>query len=104
MYHSTSIHQTKRILSNSEDEQIHDTMTSLLDNIDRNIDLSNDSCFLLYNVSSNIHQHRSNDNQFLLNDDLFPIHDDNKHSSGILIDEQDKITRKTIISYFVFFQ
>ncbi len=93
MCHSISIknlHQSTTILSNNDEEQIHDLMSSLLDKIDKERNSSTESSFILFNASSNNRHHTSSDPI----EDLFPSLDDYKHSSGILVDDKDLPLRK----------
>lgn len=101
MCHSISIkniHRSSSIISNNNEEEIHDLMLSLLDKIDKEINLSNDTSCMLFDASSNNRHRISSDN----NDDLFQVFDDCKHSSGILVDEKNLSPRKLEFKYRVF--
>ncbi|CAF0960335.1 unnamed protein product [Rotaria sordida] len=92
MCHSTSLknfHQSTTILSNNDEHEIHEIMSSLLDHIDKELNLSTDLGVMLYNVSSNIQRRISSDNQSFHHEDLFHSFDDSKHSIGVLIDDKD---------------
>jgi hypothetical protein len=122
MCHSTSVknfqhNQSNRPL-NTDEEQIHDLMISLLDKIDKELNpsASTDTCCVLFNASSTMQHHISknsldnnnnnnyhDDNVFLptssdeidfensleVSNDLFEPLDDYKHSIGILHNDND---------------
>ena len=121
MYHSTSVKHSQQNQSinclNTDEEQIHDLMTSLLDKIDKesNPSMSNNTC-ILFDASSALQRHISRtsitlppsnnsiDNEVFLpspddntdfngslesSNDLFQPFDDYKHSIGILLDDNN---------------
>jgi hypothetical protein len=93
MCHSISVknlHQSTTILSNIDEEAIRDLMSSLLDQIDKENDSSVDSSLMLFNASSHSRHRVSTD----INEDLFQSFDDYKHSTGILVDDKEIISRK----------
>jgi hypothetical protein len=65
-------------------------MSSLLDQIDKENDSSVDSSLMLFNASSHSRHRVSTD----INEDLFQSFDDYKHSTGILVDDKEIISRK----------
>ncbi|CAF1235444.1 unnamed protein product [Adineta ricciae] len=90
MCHSSSIKNLLKYSVNSDEEQVHELMTSLLDKIDKEyntepVDTSN----MLFNASASAHRRTSPAQQLLENDDLCYSLDGHKHSSGILISEND---------------
>ncbi len=98
MYHSISLkslHQSPTILSNNDEEQIRDLISSLVDKIDKEMNNSNDLSVKLFNASSISHHRISSDN----NEDLFQTLDDCKHSIGILVDDQDVPSRKNLFDF-----
>jgi flagellin-like hook-associated protein FlgL len=101
MYHSISLkslHQSSpTILSNNDEEQIRDLISSLVDKIDKEMNNSNDLSVKLFNASSISHHRISSDN----NEDLFQTLDDCKHSIGILVDDQDVPSRKDLFDFII---
>ncbi|CAF2985343.1 unnamed protein product [Rotaria sp. Silwood2] len=92
MCHSTSIKnldQSTTIFSNNDEQEVHETMSSLLDQIDKELNSSTDSSFVLFNASSHVRRSISADNQIFHYEDLFHSFDDSKHSIGVLIDDKD---------------
>ncbi|CAF3754411.1 unnamed protein product [Rotaria socialis] len=114
-FHSISIknYQYNRKISglNTDDEEIRDLMSWMLDKIDKELkpSTSNDECCVIFDAASTIKRHMSmdcsdsnyNDDPFLpaptdaslenLNDLFQPI-DDYKHSLGILLDDDNSHT------------
>ena len=102
MFHSISIkntHQSKTVLSINDEEQVRETISSLLDKIDKETNLSSNSPVLLFNVSTNISHRTSPESQFLSEENLFQSSDDYKHSMGILVDEKDISSRKSHLTF-----
>jgi hypothetical protein len=120
MYHSTSVknpsHCPTNSILNTDEEQIHELMSSLLDRIDKELNppILTDTCCKIFDASSAIQRHISknsldnNTNNFdddtylpiptndsLLEDslqfsnDLFQSLDDYKHSIGILLEDDN---------------
>ncbi|UJR14093.1 hypothetical protein I4U23_001089 [Adineta vaga] len=90
MCHSSSIKSLHQCPLNTDDEQIHELMSSLLDTIDKeNNTIPVDTSRMLFNASASTHRHKSSDHELFDNDDLFYSLDGHKHSSGILINESD---------------
>jgi hypothetical protein len=104
LYRSTSVKHAQDCLTNTilntDETEIHNLMSSLLDRIDKELNpsLSSDTCCMLFNAST-IQRHISqnyDDDGFLptatddiFSDDLFQPLDDYKHSIGILLDDND---------------
>lgn len=97
MYHSISLKNLQQLpitLSNNDEEQIHELISTLVDNIDKEMSDSNGPSVMLFNASSNNRHRVSSEN----NDDLLQSFDECKHSSGILVDDKDIISCK---NYFI---
>ena len=97
MCHSSSIktlHQSSTISLNNDEEQIRDLISSLIDKIDKDMNISDDTNFVLFNASSNTRRRLLSDKQTLNNDDMCQSIDEHKHSHGILIDDEDMPSRK----------
>ena len=94
MCHSSSIKNLLKHSVNSDEEQVHELMTSLLDTIDKeyNTEAVDTSC-MLFNASASAHRYASPAQQLVENDDLCYSLDGHKHSSGILISENDVPSR-----------
>jgi len=120
MYRSTSVknfqYNQPNTPLNTDQEQIHDLMISLLDKIDKELNplTSTDNCRVLFNASSTIQRHSldnnnnnnyHDDNIFLptstdkndfdnsleVSNDLFEPFDDYKHSIGILLNNNENM-------------
>lgn len=93
MCHSTSIkilQQTATLVSNNDEDDIHDIMSSLLDKIEKELeDIPADPSCVLFDISSISSRRKSSEKQILKNEDLFQSSDDHKHSIGILVDVDD---------------
>jgi hypothetical protein len=113
MCHSISIknlqHNQNHIPLNTDEQQIHDLMISLLDKIDKELNPT-DTC-ILFDASSNSQRHLSKnssdidnkclaipqnetylDDSLQISNDSFRPLDDYKHSLGILLDDKDDIS------------
>jgi hypothetical protein len=100
MCHSSSIktlHQSSAISLNNDEEQIRDLISSLIDKIDKDMNISDDTNFVLFNASSNTRRRLLSDKQTLDND-VYQSVDDHKHSHGILINDEDMPSRKKFFS------
>jgi hypothetical protein len=124
--HSTSVknlqHCPTNHTLNTDEEQIHELMSSLLDKIDKELNpsISTDSCCKIFNASSTIQHHISinssdndksdsydndaflpipindsiSDDSLQFSNDLFQSLDDYKHSIGILLDDDNDTVNK----------
>ncbi len=110
MYRSISVksshHNQPNTSLNTDEEQIHDLMMTILDKIDKELNpsTSTDTC-MIFNASSALQHHvskNSSDNNHFDDDTFLPIPtndhfvddsfqslDDYKHSIGILLDNND---------------
>lgn len=94
MCHSSSIKNLLKHSVNSDEEQVRELMASLLDKIDKEYNTEPaDTSRMLFNASASAHRHTSPEQQLLENDDLCYSLDGHKHSSGILISENDVLPR-----------
>jgi len=128
LYRSTSVKHAQDSLThtilNTDEAEIHNLMSSLLDRIDKELNpfISSDTCCMLFNastiqrhISQNSSYNNHDDNGFLptatddiFSDDLCQPLDDYKHSIGILLDDNDddknfnRVPSRKLLS-FVFF-
>ncbi|CAF3433047.1 unnamed protein product [Rotaria socialis] len=93
MCHSTSIkglEQAATLVSNNDEDDIHDIMSLLLDKIEKELeDAPTDPSRVLFDISSISSRRKSSEKQILKNEDLFQSSDDHQHSIGILVDIDD---------------
>ncbi|CAF3792758.1 unnamed protein product, partial [Rotaria magnacalcarata] len=93
MCHSTSIkglQQVTTLVSNNDEDDMHDIMSSLLDKIEKELeDVPTDLSSVLFDISSISSRRKSSEKQILKNEDLFQSSDDHQHSIGILVDIDD---------------